>query len=66
MEKKIAVYGGAFDPLTVAHEAIIEYLLENYGLAVNTRDYYIRYDAFASNQPPSVRVEEKETGAHPS
>ena len=30
MEKKIAVYGGAFDPLTVAHEAIIQYLLENY------------------------------------
>lgn len=30
MEKRIAVYGGAFDPLTVAHEAIIEYLLENY------------------------------------
>ena len=30
MEKRIAVYGGAFDPITVAHEAIIEYLLENY------------------------------------
>lgn len=30
MEKRIAVYGGAFDPLTVAHEAIIEYLLDNY------------------------------------
>ena len=30
MQNKIAVYGGAFDPLTVAHEAIIEYLLENY------------------------------------
>ena len=32
MENKIAVYGGAFDPLTVAHEAIIQYLLENYPL----------------------------------
>ena len=49
-----------------AYPPDLEYLLENYGLAVNTRDYYIRYDAFASNQPPSVRVEEKETGAHPS
>ena len=30
MEKRIAVYGGAFDPLTVGHEAIIEHLLEQY------------------------------------
>lgn len=30
MEKRIAVYGGAFDPLTVGHEAIIEHLLEHY------------------------------------
>jgi len=30
MEKRIAVYGGAFDPLTVGHEAIINYLLEEY------------------------------------
>jgi len=28
--KKIAVFGGAFDPLTVGHEAIINYLLEQY------------------------------------
>lgn len=28
--KKIAVFGGAFDPLTVGHEAIIEHLLGQY------------------------------------
>ena len=42
-----------------AYPADLEYLTENYGLAVNTRDFYIRYDAFASNLPPDVRVEPK-------
>ena len=42
-----------------AYPADLEYLTENYGLAVNTRDYYIRYDAFASTLPPDVRVEPK-------
>ena len=35
------------------------YLEEHYGLSVNTRDYYVTYEAFASNQPPTVRVVEK-------
>ena len=35
----------------------LAYLQENYGLSVNTRDFYIHYDAFASNLPPDVRVE---------
>lgn len=34
----------------------LEYLEENYGLQVNTRDYYIRYDIFASNIAPEVTV----------
>lgn len=34
----------------------LEYLEDNYGLQVNTRDYYIVYDAFASNLPPDIRV----------
>ena len=42
-----------------AYPSDLEYLTENYGLAVNTRDFYIRYDAFASNLPPDVRVEPK-------
>lgn len=35
------------------------YLEEHYGISVNTRDYYVTYDAFASNLPPTVRVVEK-------
>lgn len=34
----------------------LEYLQENYGLQVNTDDYFVIYDAFADNLPPSVRV----------
>ena len=37
----------------------LEYLEENYGLEVNTRDYYIRYDIFASNIAPEITVTEK-------
>ena len=43
-----------------AYPPDLKYLEDNYGLAVNTRDFYVRYDAFASNQPPTVRVEAKE------
>ncbi len=34
----------------------LAYLEEHYGLRVNTEDYYVIYDAFASNLPPDVRV----------
>ena len=34
----------------------LAYLQDNYGLQVNTTDYYIIYDAFASNQMPEIRV----------
>lgn len=34
----------------------LEYLEENYGLQVNTRDYYIHYDIFASNIAPEITV----------
>ena len=37
----------------------LEYLEDNYGLQVNREDYYITYDAFASNLPPTVRVTRK-------
>ncbi len=38
----------------------LKYLEENYGLQINERDYYITYEVYASNQPPTVRVSEKQ------
>ena len=32
------------------------YLEDNYGLQINKDRYYVTYDAFAQNLPPSVRV----------
>ncbi len=37
----------------------LRYLEENYGLQVNTVDFYVTYDAFASNLPPTVIVSSK-------
>ncbi|MBE5997745.1 MAG: hypothetical protein E7240_10525 [Lachnospiraceae bacterium] len=37
----------------------LAYLEENYGLQVNKKDYYITYDAFASNVAPDVIVQVK-------
>ena len=34
----------------------LQYLEDNYGLQVNQEDFYVTYDAFASNLPPAVRV----------
>ncbi len=34
----------------------LEYLEKNYGLNVNTKEFYVVYDAFASNLPPTVKV----------
>ena len=34
----------------------LAYLEENYGLQINTDDYYVNYSAFSSNLPPTVRV----------
>ena len=34
----------------------LQYMEDYYGLQVNTREYYITYDAFASNLPPTIYV----------
>ncbi len=34
----------------------LQYLEDNYGLQVNQEDFYVTYDAFASNLPPTVLV----------
>lgn len=39
-----------------AYPPDLRYLEENYGLQVNQQDFYVTYDAFASNLPPTVRV----------
>ena len=40
----------------------LKYLTEHYGLVVNEEDFYISYDAFASNQPPDIRVRPRQHG----
>ncbi len=37
----------------------LTYLEENYGLQINTQDYYVTYNAFASNLPPDIIVTAK-------
>lgn len=37
----------------------LAYLEENYGLRINREDYYVTYEAFASNLPPEVTVKSK-------
>lgn len=39
-----------------AYPESLDYLEENYGLAVNREDYRILYRAYAENMPPDVRV----------
>ena len=34
----------------------LQYLQDNSGLQINTEDYYVVYDCFASNLPPTIRV----------
>ncbi|MBR0040652.1 MAG: hypothetical protein IJP64_04670 [Oscillospiraceae bacterium] len=34
----------------------LKYLEENYGLQINTDDFYVQYEIYASNQPPTVKV----------
>lgn len=37
----------------------LEYMEEHYGLQINREDYYVTYNAFASNLPPEVTVVSK-------
>ena len=39
-----------------AYPESLDYLKENYGLAVNTEDYRIVYIPYAENLPPEVKV----------
>ncbi len=42
-----------------AYPSSLEYLEKNYGLVLNHDRYYIVYEAFSSNLPPTVEVLEK-------
>ncbi len=42
-----------------AYPSDLAYLKENYGLQINTRDFYVTYEAFASNLPPDIRVTQR-------
>ena len=55
---KDAVRRGALQCYAVegAYPSDLQYLEENYGLQVNREDFYVTYEAFASNLPPTVRV----------
>ena len=57
MERSVQCYAveGAYPP-------DLEYLEENYGLVVNRTDYIVRYEIFAENLPPVVRVLERHPG----
>ena len=39
-----------------AYPESLGYLTDNYGLAVNTKDYRIIYVAYAENLPPEIKV----------
>ncbi len=39
-----------------AYPPSLEYLEENYGLQINEREFFVSYEIFASNVPPTVKV----------
>lgn len=45
-----------------AYPEDVEYLRAHYGLAYDEDRYFVRYDAFASNQVPEINVIELEAG----
>lgn len=46
-----------------AYPADVAYLKENYGLTYNEDEYFVYYDAFASNILPEIRVSHRGVGA---
>ena len=53
-----AVYSRALQCYVIegAYPESLDYLVENYGLAVNTEDYRIIYIPYAENLPPEIKV----------
>ena len=44
-----------------AYPPDLEYMQEHYGLQINQDAYYITYEAFSSNLPPTIKVTERVT-----
>ena len=44
-----------------AYPETLDYLVENYGLRVNTKNFYIRYEVYATNQPPQIIITPRHT-----
>ena len=42
-----------------AYPSSLDYLKERYGLRFDEEQYFVRYEAFASNQLPEIRVMER-------
>lgn len=55
---KDTVYARALQCYVIegAYPESLDYLIENYGLAVNTDDYRIVYIPYAENLPPEIKV----------
>ena len=55
---KAAVESGAKQCYAVegVYPPDLKYLEENYGLKINTDEFYVVYDIYASNIPPAVKV----------
>ena len=58
MENWNTVYARALQCYVIegAYPESLDYLIENYGLAVNTDDYRIVYIPYAENLPPEIKV----------
>lgn len=59
---KKAVYSSALQCYVIegSYPESLDYLTQNYGLAVNTDDYRVIYIAYAENLPPEIKVVPKE------
>ena len=47
-----------------AYPESVEYLQDHYGLVINHEDYYVTYQAFSTNLPPTVKVTERRHDGH--
>jgi len=42
-----------------AYPPNVQYLQDNYGLMINHDKYYVTYEAFSTNLPPTIKVTER-------